>query len=283
MSAKNQLNFVDRILRALPLAEDPVGLDRPLWRDWSKHNGYVDHAVSAANGALGMAARAGISWGYQDPLFDHNWVGARVNGLHRTSYHVIYAGQPVIEQADNWYRMHPEIDRIPRIIDLEVDTGVAAAQFAETTWEMSELVLARDGVRPWLYSRYRLINLWLSPYWTQEMLDSHFYILAQYLWDRTREHPGPPTLPKNVQQKNVILHQCADKKAGFPGECQSAAADYDRWELGTAADMVAWIEDHYGGGEQPPIEPPEEVETGWDVQWEELDQDRVDIHVRRKS
>lgn len=255
MAAKNQVNLFDRLIRALPLSEDPTGTLRPLWRDYSKHNGFSNAAIAKSNGVAGIAARSGISWGYADPLFDHHYIGAGIEGLYRTSYHVIYAGQPVIQQADNWYKIHPERDVIPRIIDLEVEiAGLHPERYAETTRDLSDLILARDGVRPWIYSRYLLINAWLSPYWANVYLNDHYFILAQYRTLRSLEHAGPPTLPIGLQRERVVLHQTADKKAGYPGEVQNAAADYDRWELGNRLEMDAWIAKRYGGS--PPVDPP---------------------------
>lgn len=260
--AKN-VNILDRAPTPLIAAlywtvgafEDPTGLDRPLWRDYSANQGKVDHAVASLNGVFGMAARAGISWGYQDSWFPHNWQGAADYGMYRTSYHVPYPSEPVIAQLDNWYRVHPEIDIIPRVLDLELSTGVAARQIADFTWQMSEEIKRRDGLRPIIYSRYMLINAWLSPYWTADMLNDHFWWLAQYTWDRVREHAGPPTLPDKVHRDRVILHQTADKKSGFAGEAQSYAVDCDRWEIGNASQMHQWIDEVWGGGVTPEPEP----------------------------
>ena len=236
--------------------EDPVGLDRPLWRDYSYWQLVVDMQVAKANGVLGMFSRAGIGNTYLDPYFAPNWANAGLLGLYRSSYHVINSLQSVVSQADQvWYTAHAEREVIPRAIDLQKSYGAPPSQVADRTWEMSELVKARDGVRPIIYSRYSLINSWLVPYWTASMLNEHFYWLAQYLIDRTREHAGPPTLPTNVLREQVIMHQTADKKAGFPGECSgSATADYDRWEIGNEAEMHTWIATTWGGA--PPEPPP---------------------------
>jgi len=280
MAAKNQINLFDLALRALPLYEDPTGTARPLWRDLSKHNGYSDLAISRANGVAGIAARSGISWGYADPLFSHNWIGAGLNGLYRTSYHVLYAGQPVIPQADNWYTIHPWIETIPRIIDLEVRTdGLDPWDYAQSTAELSDLILSRDGVRPIIYSRYLLVNEWLSPYWDPDYLNDHYFILAQYLWDRTREHPGPPTFPNGLRRERVILHQTADKKAGYPGEVESSAADYDRWEIGNRAEMDQWIRETWGGVIDPPEPPPDHDHLLNLTQRQEADKLYLEIEV----
>lgn len=241
--------------------EDPTGLDRPLWRDLSRYQGVVDALVAKRNGVLGMASRSSISWGYQDSFFQRNYDEFGAHYMYRTSYHVPYPDQPVLRQADNWYKMHPEIDVIPRVIDLELQRGCWPEEIADFTWRLSELILSRDGVRPIIYSRKYLIDKWLLN-WTTDMLNQHYWWLAQYVWDRVREHPGPPSLPNRVQEDRVILHQTADKKPGFDGEVESRSVDWDRWELGNAMQMADWIEDKWanGNGNGPgPIEPVEPV------------------------
>lgn len=277
--AKN-INLLDRaptpVISALNWVlapvEDPTGLDRPLWRDYSRYQGFADLSVAMANGVFGYAARAGISWGYQDPLFPHFWEqGGLLQSMYRTSYHVIYPDQPVLSQADNWYRVHPERDVLPRVIDLELHRNQPAGRIAEAVWEMSEIVKSRDGVRPWIYSRYLLINSWLSS-WTDTMLNDHYYWLAQFLWDRVREHPGPPTLPARVNRDNIVMHQTADKKRGFPAEVESYSVDWDRWELGDVSYMHQWISEQYGGAPPPP--PTFEPYQAWVT---------VDLNMREKA
>ena len=231
--------------------EDPVGLDRPLWRDYSRYQGVVNFDVAKLNGVLGMAARAGICYGYTDPFFQLNWDEAGRVGMYRTSYLVPYPDQPVVKQVDNWYRIHPLIDIIPRVVDLELKREQPWSKIADVSWEISELVFSRDGIRPIFYSRYGLINTWLSS-WTEEMLNDHFWWLAQYRWVRSLEHAGPPTLPNGVRRDRVLLHQTADKKPGFTDEVDSKSVDWDRWEIGNEAEMHQFIAAAFGGDEPEP-------------------------------
>ncbi len=210
--------------------------------------------IAGANGVLGVIARAGVGWGYQDERFLEYYAQAKAGGLYRSSYHVIWTDLDVQKQADNWFSIHPEIDVIPRAIDLEVDRNDSIAQKSDAVMEMSDIVLARDGVRPIIYSRYRLIDDWLK-LWSASDLNAHYYWLAQYLLSGA-EHPGPPTLPDRVKVDRVLLHQTADKKPGFPGEAQSAAVDYNRYQFGDEAQMHSWIAQEWGGTPPPPTQPP---------------------------
>lgn len=241
-------------VRAIAAAET-----RPMFRDLSKYQGLYNFPIAVTCGAKLFYIRSGVSWGYPDPEFPVLYAGAGSVGRPRTSYHVIYPDQPVIKQADEvWYKQHPEIENVPRVIDLEVDRGVSHQQVADRTWQMSELVLSRDGIRPLIYSRYLLINAWLQS-WTTAMLNAHKFILAQYLFDRTQEHPGPPKLPNRVLVQNVIGHQTADKKPGCTGEAASSAVDYNRWTLGDSAQMDVWMKENWGIGAPPPVPPPDPI------------------------
>lgn len=256
--------FMTRLLSSF---EDPVGLERPEWRDIARYQLYYDHDVAAANGVEGVFVRCGISYGYHDPFFKTNYKGAK-GKMYRSSYHVLYPSQSVVKQADQvWYDEHPVLDVIPRCIDLELSNDLYWKKIGDAAWDMSELVYSRDGVRPIFYSRYKLIESWLR-HWTPEMLNVHYYILAQYRYARWIEHAGPPTIPKYVfggnqpvgtemfHRNRILLHQTADKKAPYPGECPTPGAgksvDRDRWELGNKEEMHKFIAEAWGEGTTPP-------------------------------
>jgi len=239
--------------RAIPIAlaiED----SRPLWRDYSYWNGLVNGGVASANGVQGAFGRAGISWGYPDPTFPNFWQQFGIYNLYRSSYHVIYTDQSITNQADNWYRVHPERKIIPRMIDLQVNRGDSINQKATAVWDMSNLVLSRDDARPIIYGRVSQLDLWLSS-WTTEMLNAHKYMIAQYSSNPLVEPVGPPTPPKRVDPRNVLWHQTADTFPGYPGETQNKTVDRDRWQQGSITAMHALIKTLWGGEVIPPPTP----------------------------
>jgi hypothetical protein len=228
--------------------ENPVGLDRPLWKDYSIYDGLVDFGVAKLSGVLGFANRCTMGWSGVDERFPINYQKGGDQGLYRTSYSILYPSLNVERQMDHWFKHHPNIDRIPRVLDAELQDGQTDARVGETIWEAAEIIKDYDGVYPWIYSRYRLLNKWLK-YWTQDMVESLFYWGARYLWDRTREHPGPPYYEPamtnvTIPETNWILHQTADKKP-TPETSRGYVGDWDRWELGNEAQMHQWIADHY--------------------------------------
>jgi hypothetical protein len=229
-----------------------VGVDRPLWTDVSANQGTMNLSIMAANDVQGVFARAGISWSYKDPTFSNVWDQAGNNNMYRSSYHVLYTDQSIINQISSWLMVHPKIDIIPRCIDLEVGRSDSFLNKANKTWEMVQRITDIDGVPPIIYSRYLIVNAWLSPYWTEEKLNSVKWFLAQYKTDRTSEHPGPPVIPNGVDEENVILQQTADKIVPWPGAATSFALDRDRWTHGDKQEMKIYIQNTWGGEVQEP-------------------------------
>src|SRR3970282_698482 len=131
--ASGNIELVWKILQNIP-TEKLFGIDlqatglidgdpREAGYDTSVFQGIVNHDIMKLYGYNFWYGRMGISWGYVDPTFAINWEKAGIAGLYRSSYHVIYTNQPIKSQFDNWIKHHPKIDKVPRIIDLEVDTG----------------------------------------------------------------------------------------------------------------------------------------------------------------
>ena len=223
--------------------------DRPFGIDVSVYQGFIRWGEIAAHDppVLFASIRATIAWGYQDKWFPRNWGEAGIHGIYRAAYHVVYPKQDALQQMDNFYKVASERGELPRVLDFEVpgdgmhDPAPAPPeQRAETLWNCSEIVNQRDGMRPIIYSRYAYVNPNLKS-WTADMLNAHFWWLAQYLLlplGAEKEHPGPPTLPDRVDPQRVIMHQTADKIPGFGVD--SATLDRDRW-LGTEDDLHRFV------------------------------------------
>ncbi len=262
--------FVHRSVSALAqpiLRSEAVDETKPLWVDTSKHNGHANVRIMMENGVWGIFPRGGISWGYIDPQVAETMRQARELEMYYASYHVIYTDQPAFDQWVNWRNAqeYPDPDRpFPRAIDLEVQRGDSLDSKLATVEEMSELVEAHDGIPPLFYTRYLIANDWLRKAST-EWLNDHYWWLAQYLFDRTREHPGPPTLPNRVKREQVLFQQTADKIATFPGATQNCCLDRNRWQLGNHLQMIEFIRINFGGG---PITPPPTLEEQVAILWE---------------
>lgn len=245
--------------RVMSPFEDLTGTDRPLWRDYSRYDLDVNLDVAFANGVSGAAFRYAMGWGGTDDTFPGRWSQAGdLDYFYRTGYSVLYPSLDLERQVDHWFKLIPKIDTIPRVLDAELQDGQTDAKVGEAIWKTWKMIESYDGIAPIVYSRYLLIDKWLR-YWPQEDLDKVFIWGARYLWDRTREHAGPPYGTMNyvnIPAENWILHQTADKKAPFPGETgRSTIVDWDRWELGTEDQMHQWIKNTWGKPEIPPTPP----------------------------
>lgn len=242
---------VKRVSGIIGLEDDPVGLARPPWFDASKYQGSIDMTV-AAETFWGCYLRAGVGWGYADPEFAGHYAAAGEAGLYRTSYHVLWTDLDVQAQFEHWISIHPHIDTIPRVIDLEADRGDSNYHKATVVKQMSDMVLEYDGQRPIIYSRANIIQPWLDS-WSDTFLNQHYFILANYLYNATLEHPGPPSRPERMNENRVILHQTCDHK-NAPVDMISSASqdlDWDRWELGDEVAMQSFIEEQWGDGLEP--------------------------------
>lgn len=233
--------------------ENPSGLDRPLWYDVSYWQGVINAEQMLLAGANGCVVRACVGRLYRDPYFAENWTRLGQTWMCRASYGVYVPGQQWLAQLDNWYTVAPGRDVIPRVIDLEIqDEAVPAAAIAADVWKWVVEIEKRDGARPIIYSRANLVDLWIEPYWTAEQINSVYWWMAQYTWDRIREHPGPPTITKKMDRNRVVLHQTADKKPAPEGIVRTKSIDWDRWELGSTANMREFIKYTWGNGTPEP-------------------------------
>jgi hypothetical protein len=235
------------LLRTL---QELMGNKRPLWRDYSYWQQEVDFDLIKKNNVQGMIARSSIGY-REDNFFERNWKEAKKINIYRTSYHYLYPNYDIDKQLDVWFEVHPAIDILPRVIDVESDKGMPSHLIASQLWYMSEKIKEHDGFRPIIYTRKLFINP-IIEYWTKDKINSHYWWLAQYLWDRSVEHPGPPSLPNRLDRDRVILHQTADKKEEFIGKngeeesAGSISVDWNRWELGNEYQMHKWIKNTFG-------------------------------------
>ena len=244
------------LYRVTSLLENPTGLARPLWHDFSAWQKLVNMQAVADNGCWGVAMRANTGRYYDDPYFQENYKRAGDAGLWRTSYHVYVPGQSVDAQLEKWFATKPAIDIIPRVLDVEIKPDPALISLktqASQIWSICSSINKHDGQPPIIYSRKNLIDSWLVPYWTAEQFNSLYWWLAQYL-SSANEHPGPPDRPSPIKEERVILHQTSDHKPPPDSyEVATKSVDWDRWEFGNAEEMNTWIRETWGGS--PPIPP----------------------------
>ena len=206
-----------------------------------------------------VAVRAGISWGFEDPVFAQSWQALK--GHNRIAYHVVYPSQDAIRQADwcldiiNRAGVDWRFDRIA--LDLELDQSQTRARITQVTLDMMERLKSATGRYPLLYSRAS----WVDTYMTvkDDRLKLGDWWLANYPPKGSApgvEHPGPPILPRGIT--SYLIHQTSETGIGKNVGLPSGAIDTNRWN-GTLEDVQAY----FGLTEQepePPVDPPTDPE-----------------------
>lgn len=197
-----------------------------------------------------IAARAGVSWSYKDPMFDYYWSEMARIKVCRMAYFVPYFGESALSQMDALFKIlegkvNWNYDRL--VLDLEVAEINPRERITATTLKCLDICKARTGRYPAVYSRAN----WVTSYLNLSQLPSLDWWFAQYKsplpWPLyTAEHPGPPDLPNGVT--TYLMHQTGDHCKGIG--TASHYMDYDRWN-GTKADVLRY----FGNPVSIPVEP----------------------------
>ena len=244
------------------MENQPLLIDVSSWQNQLNYNAITGSSFDTVHGIISRAGW-GEDGGYYDQQFERNWLKSEQFNFMRSSYWALWPFFPHQHQLDLWFNACPEIDFLPRVIDMEV--GNAPSNFiADVIYDMSNQILARDGFRPWIYSRVDLVEKWLTPNWTTEMLNEHYYMLAQYDVGDAKEYNGI-VVPDGVNAENILLKQTSDKIPIYEG---SGAVDRDRWIWDDVEGMLEFLGEQYGEvPEPPPVEPPP-VDLPNDERWD---------------
>lgn len=235
----------------------PFGIDVSRWQgviDW-------DMTIKGEPKVLFAGMRASISWGYQDSFFVRNWVEAKRVGIIRMAYHVVYPVDSPVKQIDNFLRIvGSDLGEFPLVLDVELDQGQTPGLIAASIEACSNLVLAKLGRKPILYSRAQWIDYYVTggiakspPDW----LNKHDWWLAHYRDDGT-EHAGPPPLPRGVSRERCIIHQTSRKGNGKYYGMASYDLDLNRWQ-GDLASLMKYA------GKSMDFTFEEKVDLLWDI------------------
>jgi len=175
-----------------------------------------------------IAIRSGVSWGYTDNWFIHNWTNAK--GMPRMAYHVIYFGEDPFKQMDSMFKIVTPADwnHDRLVLDLEVHGNNSKEKITATTSKCMQIIEQRTGRFPILYSRASWVNQYLNvldipraDWW----LAQYKYALPYPLY--TPEAQSPPMLPKNVN--TWLIHQTGEKYSGKEVGVSSYYVDSNRW------------------------------------------------------
>lgn len=137
----------------------PFGIDISKYQASGDMKQLPDWAKMRANTDF-VALRAGISWGYEDPLFSTGWNALQAHC--RMAYHVLYPSQDGVRQADWFWDIVSRAgfdtahDRL--VVDVELDQGCTKAQITTALLAYMARILYLSGRNPVIYSRASWIN-----------------------------------------------------------------------------------------------------------------------------
>jgi hypothetical protein len=186
----------------------------------------------------------------KDVQFARNWQKCGELGYYRQSYWAYHPDYSYVTQVEKWYEQNPEIDMLPRIMDLEREKGIGSHIIAACTMDMSDIILARDGHRPWIYGRKLWLERVIFPHWDTSFINEHYYILAEYNKYRNKEEEGID-IPAFVEPDRVLMKQTADEIPPDPLGLCPGFLDRNRWLHGGDWAMDSFLAQTYGLPEEP--------------------------------
>ena len=219
------------------------GIDISKWNTSTDGKITVNFDVIKAHSekVIFIAARAGVSWSYEDPCFAYYWAEMDRIRVCRIAYHVPYFGESALAQMDFLFKIltnkvdwaHDNI-----ALDLEVAGINTKGLITTTTLKCLEICKTRTGRYPIVYSRAN----WVDTYMNVAALPKLDWWLAQYRTALpsplyTPEHPGPPRLPEGVS--SYLIHQTGDRCKSI-GSTARIYMDYNRW-CGNNADVARYF------------------------------------------
>lgn len=186
-----------------------------------------------------VAIRAGVSWGYRDPMFRRFYEESTRVGACVLPYHVLYPGEPALKQMNHFLRILEGIDleTVRLVLDVELAHEQTRATITNTLLACLDLLKQETGRFPIIYSR----ALWINEHARIADLPKVDWWLAQYYARRpwpayTPEFPCPPLMPKGVE--TWLIHQTAERAPAIGGV--GNFMDYDRWN-GTSQDLLSYF------------------------------------------
>ena len=204
------------------MSSKPFGIDVSRWQGRINWDAIALHEPQVQF----VGIRVGMSWGYIDPEFQRNWLGAKKYNIARTAYHVLYPGQGAQRQMDNMFSALPPDDmgELPISLDLEMDLGQSPSAITKEINESANIIEQRTGRKPIIYTRAS----WMDAHTLQGSWRSEYdYWLAHYGYQNA-PRLLPPSMPTGVLQERCIIHQYTS--IGEPFGVASKSLDYNRWQ-----------------------------------------------------
>ncbi|MCQ2268298.1 MAG: glycoside hydrolase family 25 protein [Bacteroidaceae bacterium] len=122
-----------------------------------------------------------------DSYFNENFYQAKANGFIRGAYHFFSPKSSGKEQAQYFLRqVHLEDGDLPPVLDIETVGNLKPLQIKKEVLDWLNVVEARYGVKPIIYTNYRF----KLDYLNDEIFDPYPYWIAHYYVEKVR-YEGP--------------------------------------------------------------------------------------------
>lgn len=211
------------------MSEQPFGIDVSRWQ-----GGINWQTVATHNPKVYFAGiRSGVSWGYEDNMFQVNWAEAKKYKVPRAAYHVVYPDQPVKAQMDKFLSIvGSDHGELPLVLDVELSRGCGKVQISNCVHECIKY-LGGDVI---VYTRASFVDGFMAKQaWYGN--ENVYWWLAHY-GANGAPREEPPSIPSGVPASQVLIHQYTDN--GAPIGVESKALDYNRWQ-GDTDDFYTFI------------------------------------------
>lgn len=272
------------LLRSTALVAGPYPPDalrpEPGGGDFSIYNGTTDFNVMKAYTPVEieyMINRAGMSWGYEDPMFVENMNGQTAVNIPAMPYWVIFPSEDVPRQVEKIVEVLRQINwdhpyAVKKLwIDLELHHDQPRTTIMNKTWQMIQML--QDALPGWeigIYSAAWFLNAFCE---FQPWVEQVKWWLAHYLDPKYgTEHPGPPSRPAWLSKDAVWLHQTSSYVDstiyGAQGD-GNKRMDFIRFLKGDSAALRHWL----GTGETVPD--PSPAPDDHDAIWTQIASMRV--------
>lgn len=223
----------------------------PLGIDVSHYQREVDWQKAKSAGVQFAFVKASEGTSLIDSQFARNWQELRRLGIPHGAYHFFRPAHP-LSQIE-WFveGVQPQAGQL-LVLDVENGGGLSKAELTRKVVEAVEIIYARTGRYPLIYSRAS----WLNANIDITKLPKLDYWLAQYRWALpypmfTEPYPTEKiVIPNGVTREQVKFHQTGENGNGKLYGAQSYYIDTNRF-IGTNEELAAY----FGGVSVPEPEP----------------------------
>jgi len=132
--------------------------------DVSRYQGMINWAKVAKQCVDFVFVKASEGGDHHDEFFYPNWLELRFNGIRRGAYHFFRPEVSAAKEAANFFAQVGELREgdLPPVLDVEVRGRISNPELLAKIKEWMQLVEARYGMKPILYTGQKFYNRFLA-------------------------------------------------------------------------------------------------------------------------